>query len=51
MITELQLIPQKLELVLKSNYEIEVIAKQFYKSANFLYLGKDIIFQLHWREH
>ena len=40
MITELQLIPEKLELVLKSNYDIEIIAKQFYKSANFLYLGR-----------
>ena len=40
MITELQLIPEKLELVLKSNFEIEIIAKQFYKSANFLYLGR-----------
>ena len=50
MITELQL-PEKLELVLKSNFDIEIIAKQFYKSANFYISDVDIIFQLLWKGH
>ena len=46
-ITELDLIPSKIEKVLNINSQIEIIAKQFKKATNFLYLGEDIIFQLH----
>ncbi|MAW31643.1 MAG: glutamine--fructose-6-phosphate transaminase (isomerizing) [Flavobacteriales bacterium] len=39
-ITELDLIPSKIEKVLNINSQIEVIAKQFKNATNFLYLGR-----------
>ena len=39
-ITELDLIPSKIEKVLKINSQIEVIAKEFKDATNFLYLGR-----------
>jgi len=39
-ITELDLIPKKVEKVLQSNDQIEKIAKQFKDVSNFLYLGR-----------
>ena len=39
-ITELNLIPSKIEKVLKINSQIEVIAKEFKDATNFLYLGR-----------
>ena len=39
-ITELDLIPSKIEKVLNINSQIEIIAKQFKKATNFLYLGR-----------
>jgi glutamine---fructose-6-phosphate transaminase (isomerizing) len=39
-ITELELIPQKVEEVLKTNSQIEIIAQQFKDASNFLYLGR-----------
>jgi len=39
-ITELELIPQKIEQVLETNNKIEIIAKQFKDANNFLYLGR-----------
>ena len=39
-ITELELIPEKVEKVLRSNDQIEKIAKQFKDVSNFLYLGR-----------
>ena len=40
LITDLELIPQKIEQVLESNNQIEIIAKQFKNANNFLYLGR-----------
>ena len=40
LITELELIPQKVEEVLKTNDQIEQIAKEFKNATNFLYLGR-----------
>ena len=39
-ITELELIPEKIEQVLKLNSQIKMIAKQFKDATNFLYLGR-----------
>jgi len=39
-IRELELIPEKVERVLKTNDQIEVIAKEFKDVTNFLYLGR-----------
>ena len=39
-LTELELIPQKIKKVLKSNDQIKIIAKQFQNATNFLYLGR-----------
>ena len=39
-ITELELIPEKVEKVLKTNEQIEIIAQQFKDVTNFLYLGR-----------
>jgi len=39
-ITELELIPEKVEKVLKTNSQIEIIAQQFKDATNFLYLGR-----------
>jgi glucosamine--fructose-6-phosphate aminotransferase (isomerizing) len=39
-ITELALIPRKVEEVLKTNSQIEIIAQQFMDVSNFLYLGR-----------
>lgn len=39
-ITELELIPEKVEKVLKTNDQIEEIAKEFKDVSNFLYLGR-----------
>ena len=39
-ITELELIPEKVEKVLKTNSQIEIIAQQFKDVSNFLYLGR-----------
>jgi glucosamine--fructose-6-phosphate aminotransferase (isomerizing) len=39
-ITELEIIPEKVEKVLKSNSLIEKIAEQFKDVSNFLYLGR-----------
>ena len=39
-ITELDLIPSKIEKVLKINPQIKIIAKQFKNATNFLYLGR-----------
>ncbi len=39
-ITELDLIPSKIEKVLKINSQIEVIANEFKDATNFLYLGR-----------
>jgi glucosamine--fructose-6-phosphate aminotransferase (isomerizing) len=40
LITELELIPEKVEKVLKTNDQIEAIAKEFKDVSNFLYLGR-----------
>ena len=45
-ITELDLIPSKIEKVLNINSQIEIIAKQFKKATIFIWV-EDIIFQLH----
>ena len=39
-ITEMELIPKKVEKVLKANTEVEKIAKEFQDVSNFLYLGR-----------
>ena len=39
-ITQLEVIPEKMQKVLKNNNEIKVIAKQFKDATNFLYLGR-----------
>ena len=39
-ITDLELIPEKVEKVLKTNSEIKIIAQQFKNVSNFLYLGR-----------
>ena len=39
-ITELELIPEKIEKILKKNDEIEKIAAKFKDATNFLYLGR-----------
>ena len=39
-IRELELIPEKVERVLKTNDQIEAIAKEFKDVSNFLYLGR-----------
>ena len=39
-ITQLEVIPEKMQKVLKNNNQIEVIAKQFKDATNFLYLGR-----------
>jgi len=39
-IRELELIPEKIERVLKTNDQIEAIAKEFKDATNFLYLGR-----------
>jgi len=39
-ITELELIPKKIEKLLKMNNQIELIAQQFKSAHNFLYLGR-----------
>jgi glucosamine--fructose-6-phosphate aminotransferase (isomerizing) len=39
-ITELDLIPSKIEKVLKINPQIKIIAKKFKNATNFLYLGR-----------
>ena len=39
-ITELELIAEKVEKVLKTNSQIEIIAQQFKDATNFLYLGR-----------
>ena len=39
-IRELELIPEKVERVLKTNDQIEAIAKEFKDATNFLYLGR-----------
>jgi len=39
-ITELELIPEKVEKVLETNSQIEIIAQQFKDVSNFLYLGR-----------
>ena len=39
-ITQLQLIPDKIERVLEKNPQIKQIAKQFKHATNFLYLGR-----------
>jgi len=39
-ITELELIPEKVEKLLKTNSQIEIIAQQFKDVSNFLYLGR-----------
>ena len=40
LITQLELIPEKIEKVLKTNSQIELIAQQFKDATNFLYLGR-----------
>ncbi len=40
LITQLELIPEKVERVLQTNDQIEKIAKQFKDVSNFLYLGR-----------
>jgi len=40
LITELELIPEKVERVLKKNDQIEEIARAFKDATNFLYLGR-----------
>jgi len=40
LITQLELIPEKVERVLQANDQIEKIAKQFKDASNFLYLGR-----------
>ena len=40
LITQLELIPEKVERVLQANDQIEKIAKQFKDVSNFLYLGR-----------
>ena len=40
LITQLELIPEKVERVLQENHQIEKIAKQFKDVSNFLYLGR-----------
>ena len=39
-ITQLELIPEKIEKVLATNSQIELIAQQFKDATNFLYLGR-----------
>ena len=39
-IRELELIPEKVERVLKTNDQIEAVAKEFKDATNFLYLGR-----------
>ena len=39
-ITQLEVIPEKMQKVLKNNNQIEIIAKQFKDATNFLYLGR-----------
>jgi glucosamine--fructose-6-phosphate aminotransferase (isomerizing) len=39
-ITELELIPEKIEKILKKNDQIEKIAEKFKNATNFLYLGR-----------
>ena len=39
-ITQLELIPRKIEALLNKNSQIELIAKQFKNASNFLYLGR-----------
>jgi glucosamine--fructose-6-phosphate aminotransferase (isomerizing) len=39
-ITELELIPEKIEKILKKNDQIEKIAEKFKDATNFLYLGR-----------
>ena len=39
-ITELELIPKKIEKLLALNNQIEIIAQQFKNASNFLYLGR-----------
>ncbi len=39
-ITQLELIPEKIEKLLKINSKIEIIAQQFKDATNFLYLGR-----------
>ena len=40
LITQLELIPEKIEKVLAKNSQIELIAQQFKDATNFLYLGR-----------
>ena len=40
LITQLELIPEKIEKVLATNSQIEFIAQQFKDATNFLYLGR-----------
>ncbi|MDA0890617.1 MAG: glutamine--fructose-6-phosphate transaminase (isomerizing) [Bacteroidetes bacterium] len=40
LITQLELIPEKIEKVLATNSQIELIAQQFKDATNFLYLGR-----------
>ena len=39
-ITQLELIPEKIERVLKTNDQIKIIAEEFKNVSNFLYLGR-----------
>jgi glucosamine--fructose-6-phosphate aminotransferase (isomerizing) len=39
-ITQLELAPEKIERVLRTNDQIELIAKEFKQATNFLYLGR-----------
>ncbi|MEC7863477.1 MAG: glutamine--fructose-6-phosphate transaminase (isomerizing), partial [Bacteroidota bacterium] len=39
-IAQLELIPEKIEKVLETNSQIQIIAKQFKDATNFLYLGR-----------
>ena len=40
LITQLELIPEKIETVLATNSQIELISQQFKDATNFLYLGR-----------
>jgi glucosamine--fructose-6-phosphate aminotransferase (isomerizing) len=45
-ITQLDLIPKKIEKILQKNSDIKLIAKQFKDATNFLYLGRGYNFPL-----
>ncbi len=46
LIDELLKIPEKIELILKREKEIEAIARQFSKAKDFLYLGRGLLYPI-----